>query len=329
MAEALRIGFVAFPGLTTLDLTGPYEVFAAANELNRAGRVLYKTVIVAERLTPVLSDSGIAFLPHEEFATAGLFDTVITPGGPGLREPATQAQVAAWLKQAAPHTRRLVSVCTGVYGLAATELLDGRRAATHWRHAEDAARQFPKVTIDARALYHIDRPFYTSAGITAGIDLALALVEEDHGSALALAVARELVVYLKRPGGQTQFSDSLQFQTRATDRFAELAAWLPEHLPDTLTIESLAKRTHSSPRNFARRFKDAFGTNVGEYVETLRLNAARERLGAPDQTLESIALSVGFRSADVFRRAFERRFGVSPKEYASHFAGSGGTSITP
>ncbi len=319
MADARRIGFVAFSGLATLDLMGPHEVFATANALNSAGKTLYETVIVAEELAPVLSESGIAFIPHERFAAAAPFDTLVTPGGPGLREQAIQSAVAAWLKRVAPHTRRMVSVCTGLYGLAATELLDGRRAATHWRHAEDAARRFPKVTVDARSLYHVDRPFYTSAGITAGIDLALALVEEDHGSALALAVARELVVYLKRPGGQEQLSESLQFQTRATSRFAELAAWLPGHLAENLTIESLAKRTHSSPRHFARLFKDTFGTNVGEYVETLRLNAARERLGAPDQTLESIALSVGFGSADVFRRAFERRFGVSPRQYAGHF----------
>ncbi len=319
MAKGRRIGFVAFPGLTMLDLMGPHEVFATANTLNDERKTLYETVIVAAQRAPLVSDSGITLIPQEDFAMAAPFDTLITPGGPGLRQPQVQSEVAAWLKVMASRTRRMASVCTGLYGLAATELLDGRRVTTHWRHAEDAARQFPKLTVDASVLYLIDPPFYTSAGITAGVDLALALVEEDHGSALALAVARELVVYLKRPGGQVQFSEPLRFQTRATDRFAQLAAWLPDHLADDLTVESLARRTHSSPRHFARLFKDAFGTPIGEYVETLRLDAARERLGAPGQTIESIALSVGFRSADVFRRAFERRFGVTPTLYASHF----------
>lgn len=213
----------------------------------------------------------------------------------------------------------MVSVCTGLYGLAATGLLDGRRAATHWNHASDAARQFPNVTIESNVLYLADPPFYTSAGITAGIDLALALVEEDHGSALALAIARELVVYLKRPGGQAQFSRPLQFQSRATDRFAELAAWLPEHLGEDLTLTALAERAHSSPRHFARLFKEAFGTTTADYVETLRLETARERLGASGHTLDTIAASVGFRSADVFRRAFERRYGVPPSLYVKYF----------
>jgi transcriptional regulator GlxA family with amidase domain len=319
MAKVRRIGFVAFPGLTILDLMGPHEVFATANALNEEGRTLYETVVVAAQHAPLVSDSGITLTPQEVFTTTASFDTLMTPGGPGLRQPKIQSEVAAWLKLMAPRTRRMASVCTGIYGLAATELLDGRRVTTHWRYAEDAARQFPKVTVDASVLYLVDPPFYTSAGITAGVDLALALIEEDHGSKLALAVARELVVYLKRPGGQSQFSEPLRFQTRATDRFAQLAAWLPDHLADDLTVESLAKRTHASPRHFIRLFKDAFGTTLREYVETLRLDAARERLGAPGQTLESIALSVGFRSADVFRRAFERRFGVTPALYASHF----------
>ena len=319
MAKARRIGFVGFPGLTVLDLIGPHEVFATANILNRQRRTLYETVVVAAQRGPILADSGITLVAQEDFATARPFDTLVTPGGPGLRVPAVQSQIAAWLRLRAPRTRRMVSVCTGLYGLAATELLNGRCATTHWRHAEDAALRFPEVKVDPTVLYVVDPPFYTSAGITAGVDLALALVEEDHGSELALAVARELVVYLKRPGGQVQFSEPLRFQTRATDRFAQLIAWLPDHLADDLSVAALAKRTHSSPRHFMRLFKEAFGTTIGEHVETLRLEAARERLGAPGQTLQSVAISVGFRSADVFRRAFERRFGVAPSHYVKHF----------
>lgn len=317
MTKARRVGFVGFPRLTILDLIGPHEVFATANQLG-SGQ-LYETVIVAKDRAPFVSDSGVVLTPQEDFATAGKFDTLITPGGPGLREKEIQCDVAAWLKERAPETRRMVSICTGLYGLAATGLLHGRRAATHWNHAADAAHNFPDVKIDADVLYLCDPPFYTSAGVTSGIDLALALIGEDHGPALALAVARELVVYLKRPGGQAQFSEPLRFQTRAVDRFAELAAWLPDHLTENLTIEALAERVHASPRNFARTFKKTFGATVAEFVETLRLDASRERLEEGRRAIEDVALSVGFRSAEVFRRAFERRFGVSPSVYARHF----------
>lgn len=325
VAKTRRIGFVGFPGVTLLDLTGPHEVFAAANALSgRGGPPIYETILIAAERMPFVSDSGLTLTPQEEFAGGSSFDTLVTPGGPGLRDPLTQREVATWLRIQGPRTRRMVSVCTGLYGLAASGLLDGRRAATHWNHAEDAARQFPLVTIDPNILYLADPPFYTSAGITAGIDLALALVEEDCGSALALAVARELVVYLKRPGGQAQFSKPLQFQAHASERFAELAAWLPENLEEDLTLAALADRVHSSPRNFARLFKQAFGMTATDYVEMLRLDAARERIGTGGHTLDTIAASVGFRSSDVFRRAFERRFGVAPSLYAKCFRESRG-----
>ena len=312
-----RIGFVVFNGLTMLDFVGPFEVFAMANTLSKAS--LYELIVVAPTEDPIVSDSGVRLLPYEAFGGSAPFDTIVTPGGPGLRIPETNAAVAQWLKAQAPQTRRMVSVCTGLFALAATGLLDGRRAATHWHHAHDAAQQFPSVGIDASVLYLEDPPFFTSAGITAGVDLALALVEKDHGPALSLAVARMLVVYLKRPGGQLQFSEPLRFQTRARDKFADLAAWLPEHLAEDLSVETLARRANMSQRHFARSFKNIFGVPAGHYVEGLRLEAARERLGAPNQTIDSISLSVGFRSADVFRRAFERRFGVSPSMYGRHF----------
>jgi transcriptional regulator GlxA family with amidase domain len=315
-----RVGFVAYNGITVLDLIGPYEVFGTANALDESD--LYEPVIVAATLELIVSDTGIALKPAADFSTSEGFDTIVTPGGPGLREPGTNAQIAAWLKEQAPRTRRMVSVCTGVYGLAATRLLDGRRVATHWRWAADARRRFPDVAIDADVLYVEDPPFYTSAGVTAGIDLALALVEQDYGSSLALAIARELVIYLKRPGGQSQYSEPLHFQTSAVDRFSDLAGWLPAHLKERLTIEEMAARVNMSPRHFARTFAAEFGLAPGAYVETLRLEAARERLGATNHTVESVGNSVGFRSADVFRRAFERRYGISPGVYRRHFASS-------
>lgn len=317
-----RIGFVVYDGLTVLDLIGPHEVFGTANALSGLDRNLYTPVIVAPTLEPVVSDTGIIVQPAADFASSGEFDTIVTPGGPGLREPATNALVSEWLKDRAPRTRRMVSVCTGLYGLAATGLLDGRRAATHWRWARDCARRFPAVAVDPAVLFVEDPPFYTSAGVTAGIDLALALVEQDQGPVLALNVARELVIYLKRPGGQPQFSEPLQFQSSAVNRFSDLAAWLPQHLRDDLSVEALARRVNMGSRHFSRMFVETFGTTPARYVEAIRLDAARERLTSSRHTVDAVASSVGFASSDVFRRAFERRFGVSPTSYRRHFTSS-------
>ena len=312
-----RVGFVAYDGVTILDLIGPHEVFGTANAL--AGDELYSPVIVGPSLSPITSDTGILLQPAANFESSGEFDTIVTPGGPGLRRAATNNQVSQWLKARVPQTRRMVSVCTGFYGLAATGLLDGRRAATHWRFARDAAKRFPAVTLDPAVLFVEDPPFYTSAGVTAGIDLSLALLEQDHGPKLALAVARELVIYLKRPGGQPQFSEPLQFQSLAMNRFSELAAWLPQHLNDDLSVEALAERVNMGARHFSRVFTTTFGTTPARYVEAVRLDAARERLTSTGRTIEAVGTSVGFASPDVFRRAFERRFGVSPTTYRRHF----------
>jgi transcriptional regulator GlxA family with amidase domain len=323
VTRAKKIAFVAYDGVTALDLVGPFEVFGTANAISGQDGDLYIPMIIAPTLRPVASDTGIVLHPVAEFSSSIVFDTIVTPGGPGLREPTINAVVAAWLAERAPRTRRMVSVCTGLYGLAAASLLDGRRAATHWRWAQHATRSFPRVTVDSSVLYVEDPPFYSSAGVTAGIDLALALVEQDHGAKLALAVARELVIYFKRPGGQAQYSEPLRFQSSAVDRFSELAAWLPGHLGECLTIEQLAARVHMSPRHFARKFTAAFGVTPASYVEQLRLETARDRLAMPAQTIEGVAASVGFRSADVFRRAFERRYGVTPSLYRRHFASLG------
>lgn len=300
-----------------LDLVGPFEVFAAANQLS--GRPLYETVVLGEVHRPIRADSGFSFHAQRPLDYAGTFDTIVIPGGPGLRLEETNATVAAWLKARAAKARRVASICTGLYGLAAAGLLDGRTATTHWNHAEDAVRRFPDVRIDAGRLYHEDPPFFTSAGITAGIDLCLALVEQDHGPALALDVAREMVVYLKRPGDQLQYSEPLRFQVRSIGRLRQLADWLPGHLPENLSVASLAARAGMGARHFARVFRETFGETPARYVETLRLERARERLLQSGRSIDSVAQSVGYRSADVFRRAFERRYGVSPAHYSRTF----------
>ncbi|HEY1709450.1 MAG TPA: GlxA family transcriptional regulator [Rhizomicrobium sp.] len=313
-----RIGFVGYDDLTLLDLAGPLEVFDTAN--SRAGAAVYENVVLAAKARPFVSESGVAITPNATFASAPALDTVLVAGGRGLRDAATAAPVVQWLKQSAPRIRRVASICTGVEALAQSGLLDGRRATTHWRFAAGVAQRYPRVTFAPDALFIRDGKFYTSAGVTAGIDLALALVEEDLGEKIALAVARELVVYLKRPGGQTQFSEPLQFQTRSTDRFADLAAWMIRNLKEDFSVETLASRAGLGPRHFSRRFKTAFGASPASYVERLRLDEARRRLPSPRQTVDSVAASVGYASADAFRRAFERRFGVAPSVYRKRFA---------
>ncbi|HWX42927.1 MAG TPA: helix-turn-helix domain-containing protein [Blastocatellia bacterium] len=320
--KAKRIGLLGFDGVMALDLVGPVDAFTSAEieEPNGQPSRCYEVVIIGFSDKFFVSESGVVFKPHKTMSNAPALDTLILPGGKGLRVPETQARVAEWIKNRINRIRRVATVCTGAYGLAATGLLDGRCVTTHWRYALDLARRFPKLKVNPNALYLKDGKFYTGAGITAGIDLSLALIEEDFGPRVALAVARELVVYLKRPGGQEQFSEPLRFQVRSSDRFAELAAWIQGHLQQDLSAETLANRACLSPRHFSRRFKDAFGSPPAAFVEGLRLSEARERLTLPDQTIESVADSVGFKSADAFRRAFERRFGIAPSNYRKNFA---------
>jgi transcriptional regulator GlxA family with amidase domain len=320
--KAKKIGLLGFDGVMALDLVGPVDAFTSAEieEPNGQPSRCYEVVIIGFSDKSFVSESGVVFKPHKTMSNAPALDTLILPGGKGLRVPETQARVAEWIKNRINRIRRVATVCTGAYGLAATGLLDGRCVTTHWRYALDLARRFPKLKVNPNALYLKDGKFYTGAGITAGIDLSLALIEEDFGPRVALAVARELVVYLKRPGGQEQFSEPLRFQVRSSDRFAELAAWIQGHLQQDLSAESLANRACLSPRHFSRRFKDAFGSPPAAFVEGLRLSEARERLTLPDQTIESVADSVGFKSADAFRRAFERRFGIAPSNYRKNFA---------
>jgi transcriptional regulator GlxA family with amidase domain len=287
---------------------------------NGARQNCYETLIIGLTNEPFTSETGVTFKPHTTLDDAPALDTIVIPGGRGLRLVAeTCSRVSAWIKRRAARTRRIASVCTGIYALAPTGLLDGRRVTTHWQFTRDLARRFPALSVDPNALFIKDGQFYTSAGITAGIDLSLALIEEDFGARAALSVARELVVYLKRPGGQEQFSEPLQFQTQSTDPLSELVAWMPGHLHQDLSVESLAGRACLCPRHFSRRFKSAFGSTPAAFVEDLRLGEARRRLTRPGQTIEGVAASVGFKSADAFRRAFERRFGITPSSYRKRF----------
>lgn len=311
-----RVGLLAYDGMQALDLVGPAEAFAA---VQNGAEPAYEVVIVGLTGKRITAETGLRLQADVSASTTLRFDTLIIPGGRAMRVTDTGQETAAWVARRAAAIRRIATVCTGIFGLAPTGLLDGRRVTTHWKYARDLAQRFPKLRVDTDALYLKDGRFYTSAGITAGIDLALALIEEDHGPSEALAVAREFVVFLKRPGGQDQFSEPLQFQVRSVDRFADLTAWMSGHLNADLSVSALAAKTFLGTRQFSRVFKQNYGTSPGAFVEELRLAEASRRLLSRRVGVEAVARSVGYRSADVFRRAFERRFGASPANYRNRF----------
>lgn len=321
MPAPLRIGFVGFDQLTALDLVGPAEAFSSAMVKQRDGKLgnVYEVFVLGLTSKPFIAESGITFHPRTTLQAAPKLDTIVIPGGSGLRRPDVNKEVARWLKARAAQTRRIISVCTGIYGLAPTGLLDGKRVTTHWRFAADVAARFPKLKVEPNALFLKSGRFYTSAGVTAGIDLALALIEDDFGPECALAVARELVVYLKRAGGQEQYSEPLQFQTESVDRLGDTAIWISSNPGEDLSIDALASRACLSRRHFVRRFKAAFRQPPGIFVQTRRLDEARRRLCGGKASIKAVADSVGFKSTDAFRRAFRQRFRITPSKYQRSF----------
>ena len=313
------VGLLAYDDMQALDLTGPLDVFGAANAL-APGMPPYDLHVIGVRKGVVRAENGLALLPACSIEDAPPLDTLLIPGGVGSRLGHVDPPLLAWLRRQADTARRVVSVCTGAYMLAATGLLDGRRVATHWRYAEDLARRFPAIHVEPERLFLRDGRFATSGGLTAGIDLALALVEEDLGAAASLAVARYLVMYVTRPGNQAQFSAPLAAQAKATGRMGALVDWLLAHLDGDITSERMAEQVSMSPRHFRRVFADTFGTSPARFVGHLRLEQACMRLTRDRASIDRIASSVGFRSADVFRRAFRARYGVTPGEYRERFA---------
>src|ERR1039458_1155523 len=316
-----RIGFFIFDGMTALDLVGPMEAFAAA--IDSSGVAQYELVTVAQSKRDITAENGVVIKPFEVLAGVGNLDTIVIPGGRGLREHPTCAAIANWLTAHSIKVRRVVSICTGIYGVAASGLLDGREVTTHWRFAKAIQAKFPKLKVNAASIFLVDGKFYTSAGITSGIDLSLALIEEDCGRSIALSVARELIVFLKRPGGQEQYSEPLRFQIAATDKTADLAAWIESNLEKELSVRVLAEKACLSERQFARHFKEVFHTTPAAYVERVRLERARRHLSETNQSMDNIARTVGFSSDDAFRRSFHKHFKVSPKAYRNTFGKEG------
>jgi len=315
------IGFLCFDDVVALDITGPAEAFASAysTSKNSRPRPLYKTLLIGLNDTAVVSESGIKLEPNKTIRDCSPLDTLIVPGGRGLREKFVNRKIVNWIRTRAKKTRRIASVCTGIYGLAPTGLVDNRCVTTHWRFADDVATTFPKLKVNGDAIFIKDGPMYTSAGATAGIDLALELIEEDHGHEIALSVARELIVYIKRPGGQRQFSQLLQFQVNSTDEFANLTAWINDNLHLKLSVADLARKVSLCPRHFSRKFKEQIGCSPATFIENARLQEACNRLTMSVETIQNVAESIGYQSSDVFRRSFERRFGVTPSHYCDRF----------
>jgi len=319
MPASRRIVVLAFDGTQSLDVVGPVEVFDVAT---RHGIVPpYEVEVVAPTAAPVVTTSGITLTPARALGDGRApVDTFVVAGGQGVDAVVDDPDLVAAVRRTAGRARRVASVCTGAFVLAEAGLLDGRRVTTHWASCRRLTRRYPELTVDPDPIFVRDGDVYTSAGVTAGMDLALALVEEDHGPTVAREVARELVLFLKRPGGQSQFSAQLAVQLTDRAPLAELQAWMVDHLADDLSVEALARRAAMSPRNFARVFAQSVGTTPARHVEQLRVEAARRRLEESDAGIDAIAAQCGFGSRESLRRAFARTVRVSPSAYRARFA---------
>jgi transcriptional regulator GlxA family with amidase domain len=316
---SLQVGFLVYDGLQALDLAGPLDALGGANDCTPDVAPPYSPVILGLDRNSVRAENGLQVVPDAAIDDAPPLDTLILPGGRGSRVVNRDARLLHWIRERAGDTRRIASTCTGIYILAATGLLDGRRATTHWRFADDVRERFPAVRLDVDQLHIRDGPFHTSGGLSACLDLTLALIEEDLGSTMALAVARHMVMYVKRPGNQAQFSEPLQAQSNGQGALAHLPEWLLEHLAEPLPVTRMADEANMSVRNFCRVFGRTFGMSPSRYVERLRLERSRLLLTSTRSPIERIASKVGFESADAFRRVFRRCYGASPREYRERF----------
>ncbi|WP_322974243.1 GlxA family transcriptional regulator [Actinacidiphila epipremni] len=318
---------VLFDGVQSLDVTGPLEVFTAAvqaaaatprapaSEAARPAPYRVRTASPGGR--PVRTSAGLRIVPDTGLETAATPGTLLVPGGQGTHRP--EPEVVARVAALAPGARRVVSVCTGAFLLAEAGLLDGRRATTHWAYCATLARRFPATEVDPEPIFVRDGKYATSAGVTAGIDLALALVEEDLGRDAALAVARGLVVFLRRPGGQAQFSAQLAAQIAEREPLRDVQRWITEHPEADLSVDALAARAALSPRQFARAFRAEVGVTPGQYVDRARLEAARRLLEDTAFGVAEIARAAGYGTPEAMRRAFLRSLAVPPAEYRRRF----------
>lgn len=325
-AALKTIVFLGLPGSQILDITGPFQVFVRAAEIYLRSHPKENspyTVLLASTTgsRTLLTNCGLSLAATDNFRSLpARIHTLLVAGGAGVEEANHSKDLIAWLREVSPRVQRLGSICTGAFLLASAGLLDGKRAATHWKWADELARRFKKVTVDPEPIYIRDGKIFTTAGVLAGMDLALALVEEDLGAPIALQVARELVMYMRRPGGQSQFSTALALQTSDRKQMEELRCWVADHLRSDLRVESLADRAGMSPRNFARVFAKETGVTPARFIEKIRVESGRRRLEESRDDLEKIARDCGLGSVQALRRSFLRVLRVAPSEYRQRFS---------
>jgi transcriptional regulator GlxA family with amidase domain len=320
---AREVVILLFDGVQSLDVTGPLEVFAAAERLiaSHAGAARgYEVTTLSASGAPVRTSSGLTIVPDGGLKDLPAeIDTLIVPGGDGARAVVSDERLLVWITEASARARRTASVCTGAFALAAAGLLDGRRATTHWTAAARLARMFPAVEVDADPIFIRDGELWTSAGVTAGMDLALALVEDDHDREAALTIARHLVLFLRRPGNQSQFSATLASQQPQREPLREVQRRVVEDVAGEHSVEAMAAQADMSVRHFARAFRAETGVTPARYVERVRLEAARRRLEDTAEPVASIATACGFGTAETMRRVFLRALEVGPAEYRRRF----------
>ena len=340
--EPRKISILAYPWSEILDITGPYEAFTFASwALQKAEMIkepTYLIEVLAEQPGPVKTLSGLEIVAHRSYREVNdEIDTLIIPGGftHGNEIPAQEfssildnKDLLDWIKITAPKVRRLVSVCSGAFLLAQCGLLEHRRATTHWDYCARFRERYRNVTLEPDKIFIRDGNIYTSGGITSGIDLALALIEEDWGRELSLFVAKYLVMFVKRPGGQSQFSTYLAFECSKRPDLRDLQAWIIANPARDHTVESLADRVAMSPRNFARQFQTATGTTPAKFVELVRLDAARQFLESETLSIEAVAKKSGFTDTERMRRCFIKHLGVPPKDYRERFGFSSHLNAT-
>lgn len=313
-----RIAILAMPGVQLLDVAGPLDVFAEANV--QAGRDVYRLCVLAISRGPLQSSSGVKLLPDAVISDvdAGV-DTLLIAGAPNASSAQFDMTVLDWLRKTAKKTRRYGSVCSGAFLLAAAGLADGRRVTTHWAVARQLASKYPDLQVDEDAIYIRDGCLRTAAGVTAGLDLALALVEEDLGREIVMRVAAQLVMYFKRPGGQLQFSRRGDAVPMGRSALQELQRWIAAHLTEDHSVMSLAERMGLSPRHFARLFRNEVGVTPANWVLSARINEARRLLESGDESPKRVATQCGFADTGTMRRAFLRQMGVTPAEYRKRY----------
>ncbi|MDY7545695.1 DJ-1/PfpI family protein [Glaciimonas sp. CA11.2] len=323
ISKTRTVDIIIYPGFKALEAIGPLKVFDYTNTCLRQRQLSggYEVAIASTKIGMIVSDTLMSLEATKAISTLALPDLAIIVGAPDIEKSLQDSpEIVEWVANAAPKIQRLAALCTGSFFLAEGGALDGRRATTHWRFSERLGKKYPAIKVDADAIFIREGNIWTSAGVTAGMDLALAIVEEDFGREIALEVARDLVIYLKRPGGQSQFSVHLSSQMTTHPTIRELQSWIMLHLDDDLSIPKLAARIAMSERNFARVFQRETAESPAEFIESARFEVARRMLEENTSALKQIVLKTGFRTEEKMRRVFQKKIGVTPKVYRERFS---------